>query len=63
MAISELQALEQENKVNNLEASVKSLAIELQKAKNRAEMQSLITDNADLRNELDSERLGSSEKM
>ena len=60
MAISELQALEQENKVNNLEASVKSLAIELQKAKNRAEMQSLITDNADLRNELDSERLETS---
>ena len=59
-AVSELQALEQSNKVDNLEATIESMAIELSKAKSRAQMQSLISSSADGRTELDSERLETS---
>tara|TARA_B100001173_G_scaffold213954_1_gene184707 strand:- start:513 stop:1850 length:1338 start_codon:yes stop_codon:yes gene_type:complete len=59
-AVSELQALEQSNKVDNLEATIESMAIELSKAKSRAEMQGLISSSTDGRTELDSERLETS---
>ena len=59
-AVSELQALEQSNKVDNLEATIESMVIELSKAKSRAQMQSLISSSADGRTELDSERLETS---
>lgn len=56
-AVSELQALEQENKFNSLQATVDSMTLELRKAENRAEMQSIISNNTTGRTELDAERL------
>ena len=56
-AVSELQALEQANKANNLEATVESMSMELMKAENRAEMQFIISNNTTGRTDLDAERL------
>ena len=56
-AVSELQALEQANKFNSLQATVDSMTMELKKAENRAEMQLIISDNTTGRTDLDAERL------
>ena len=56
-AITEVQALEQSNKVNQLEAAVLSTQVELRKAQSRAALQRLISSSAEERVNMDSQRL------
>jgi len=56
-AITELQALDQANKVSQLEASVVSTQVELRKAESRAALQRLISSSATDRVDMDSQRL------
>jgi len=56
-AITELQALEQQNKVNQLEAALLSTQVELRKAQSRAALQRLISASATERVNMDSQRL------
>ena len=56
-AITELQALDQSNKVSQLEASVLSTQVELRKAQSRASLQRLISSSATERVDMDSQRL------
>ena len=56
-AITELQALDQSNKVSQLEAAVLSTQVELRKAQSRASLQRLISSSAGERVDMDSQRL------
>jgi len=56
-AITELQALDQSNKVSQLEAAVLSTQVELRKAQSRAALQRLISSSAGERVDMDSQRL------
>ena len=56
-AITELQALDQANKVSQLEAAVLASQVELRKAQSRASLQRLISSSASERVLMDSQRL------
>lgn len=56
-AITELQALEQANKVSQLEATVLSSQVELKKAESKAALQRLISTSATERVDMESQRL------
>jgi hemolysin D len=56
-AMTELQVLDQSNKVKQLEASVENTQVELRKAMSRASLQRLISSSAQDRVDLDSQRL------
>jgi HlyD family secretion protein len=56
-AMTELQVLDQSNKVKQLEASVASTQVELRKAMSRASLQRLISSSAKDRVDMDSQRL------